>query len=61
MPSKPLDLPIDVAKAFIKDMRAFFAAGGTEALLSGRPRGRPPFRGDFAKVVASPAMHLDSG
>ena len=27
MPSKPLDLPLGVAKAFVKDMRAFFAAG----------------------------------
>jgi hypothetical protein len=25
MPNKPLDLPMEVAKAFIKDMRAFFA------------------------------------
>jgi hypothetical protein len=29
MPSKPLDLPLGVAKAFVKDMRAFFDAGGT--------------------------------
>jgi hypothetical protein len=26
MPSKPLDLPIEVAKAFVADMRAFHAA-----------------------------------
>ena len=26
---KPLELPPDVAKAFLADMRAFFAAGGT--------------------------------
>ena len=25
MPQKPLDLPMQVAKAFIKDMRAYFA------------------------------------
>ena len=25
MPSKPLDLPIEVAKAFVADMRAFHA------------------------------------
>ena len=29
MPSKPLELPIAIAKAFVRDMRAFFAAGGT--------------------------------
>jgi hypothetical protein len=29
MPGKPFDLPMDVAKAFVKDMREFFAAGGT--------------------------------
>ena len=27
MPSKPINLPIEVAKAFVKDKRAFFAAG----------------------------------
>jgi hypothetical protein len=26
MPSKPPDLPIEVAKAFVRDMRAFHAA-----------------------------------
>jgi hypothetical protein len=25
MPLKPLDLPMEVAKAFVKDMRAYFA------------------------------------
>jgi hypothetical protein len=29
MARKPLDLPIEVAKAFVHDMKAFFAAGGT--------------------------------
>jgi hypothetical protein len=29
MPSKPIELPPAVAKAFIRDMRAFFKAGGT--------------------------------
>jgi hypothetical protein len=29
MPSKPLELPPDVARAFVRDMKAFFAAGGT--------------------------------
>lgn len=28
---KPIELPLGVAKAFVKDMRAFFAAGGTGA------------------------------
>jgi hypothetical protein len=27
MPRKPIELPLEVAKAFVKDMRAFFAAG----------------------------------
>jgi hypothetical protein len=35
VPSKPLDLPLDVAKAFIKDMHAFFAAGGTGVKADG--------------------------
>lgn len=35
MPSKPLDLPVDVAKAFVKDMRAFFNAGGTGTRADG--------------------------
>jgi len=26
MPSKPIELPSEVAKAFVRDMRAFFAA-----------------------------------
>jgi hypothetical protein len=26
MPSKPIELPPEVAKAFVRDMRAFFAA-----------------------------------
>ena len=26
---KPIELPPDVARAFVRDMRAFFAAGGT--------------------------------
>ena len=29
MPRKPIELPPEVAKAFVRDMRAFFAAGGT--------------------------------
>jgi hypothetical protein len=29
MPSKPLDLPLDLANTFVKDMRAFFAGHGT--------------------------------
>jgi len=29
MPSKPIELPPEVAKAFVKDMRAFFKASGT--------------------------------
>ena len=29
MSNKPLDLPLEVAKVFVSDMRAFFAAGGT--------------------------------
>ena len=35
MPAKPLDLPLDVAKAFVRDMRAFFAAGGTGVKADG--------------------------
>jgi hypothetical protein len=31
IPSKPLELPPEVAQAFVRDMRAFFAAGGTGA------------------------------
>ena len=31
MPRKPIELPPEVAKAFVRDMRAFFAAGGTGA------------------------------
>jgi hypothetical protein len=29
MPSKPIELPPEVAKAFVRDMKAFFKAGGT--------------------------------
>jgi hypothetical protein len=29
VPSKPIEQPPEVAKAFVRDMRAFFAAGGT--------------------------------
>jgi len=29
MPRKPIELPPEVAKAFVKDMRVFFDAGGT--------------------------------
>ena len=29
MPQKPLDLPMKVAKAFVKDMRAYFAEPNT--------------------------------
>jgi hypothetical protein len=35
MPSKPLELPPEVAKAFVRDMRAFFAAGGTGVKADG--------------------------
>jgi hypothetical protein len=35
MPRKPVELPTAVAKAFIKDMRAFFAAGGTGVKADG--------------------------
>lgn len=31
MPSKQIELPPEVAKAFVRDMRAFFKAGGTGA------------------------------
>jgi hypothetical protein len=31
MPGKPFDLPPESARAFVKDLRAFFAAGGTGA------------------------------
>jgi hypothetical protein len=27
MPRKPIELPPEVARAFVRDMRAFFAAG----------------------------------
>ncbi|MBV9460769.1 MAG: hypothetical protein JO141_25115 [Bradyrhizobium sp.] len=29
MTSKPIELPPEVAKAFVRDMKAFFKAGGT--------------------------------
>jgi hypothetical protein len=29
MPAKPIELPPAVAKAFVRDMHAFFKAGGT--------------------------------
>ena len=29
MPSKPIELPPEIARAFVRDMRAFFAVGGT--------------------------------
>jgi hypothetical protein len=29
MPSKPIDLPTEVARDFVRDMDAFFKAGGT--------------------------------
>jgi hypothetical protein len=35
MRSKPIELPPEVAKAFVKDMRAFFAAGGSGAKADG--------------------------
>jgi hypothetical protein len=35
MPSKPIELPPEVARAFVRDMRAFFAAGGTGAKADG--------------------------
>jgi hypothetical protein len=35
MARKPLDLPPEIARAFVKDMRAFFAAGGTGVKADG--------------------------
>jgi hypothetical protein len=35
MPAKPIELPPAVAKAFVKNMRAFFAAGGTGVKADG--------------------------
>lgn len=35
MPSKPIELPPEVAKAFVLDMRAFFAAGDTSVKADG--------------------------
>jgi hypothetical protein len=35
MPSKPIELPPEVARDFVRDMRAFFAAGGTGAKADG--------------------------
>jgi len=29
MPDKPIELPPEVTRAFVRDMKAFFAAGGT--------------------------------
>jgi hypothetical protein len=38
MPQKPLDLPMQVAKAFAKDMRAYFAESNAikRAEIAGR-------------------------
>jgi hypothetical protein len=35
MPRKPIDLPPDVAHAFVRDMHAFFKAGGTGVRADG--------------------------
>jgi hypothetical protein len=35
MPSKPIELLPEVAKAFVRDMRAFFKAGGTGVKADG--------------------------
>jgi hypothetical protein len=35
MPAKPIELPSEVAEAFVRDMRAFFAAGGTGVKADG--------------------------
>lgn len=35
MPSKPIELPPQVAKAFVRDMKAFFKAGGTGVKADG--------------------------
>jgi hypothetical protein len=32
VPSKPIEQPPEVAKAFVRDMRAFFAAGGRASI-----------------------------
>ena len=29
MPRKPIELPPEIARAFVRDMHAFFAVGGT--------------------------------
>jgi hypothetical protein len=56
MPSKPLDLQMEVAKAFVRDMRAFFAemnairrdeiARGGRCRRSGNIRGRARSRSE---------------
>jgi hypothetical protein len=35
MPAKPIELPSEIAEAFVRDMRAFFAAGGTGVKADG--------------------------
>jgi hypothetical protein len=35
MPRKPIELPPEAAKAFVRDMRAFFKAGGTGVKADG--------------------------
>ena len=35
MPAKPIELPPEVAKAFVRDKKAFFAAGGTGVKADG--------------------------
>jgi hypothetical protein len=35
MPRKPIELPPEVAKAFVRDMKAFFKAGGTGVKADG--------------------------
>ena len=35
MPSKPIELPPEVARAFVRDMKAFFKAGGTGVKADG--------------------------
>jgi hypothetical protein len=42
MPSKPIELPPEVAKAFVRDMHAFFNAGAPVAGLTRSPRSNSP-------------------
>jgi hypothetical protein len=42
MPSKPIELPPEVAKAFVADMRAFFARGEVQRPNANRSRAEMP-------------------